>query len=673
MNLQPMLLVGVLLGSNVATDIEYYENVYVEGHNQNQEKIYLERVEENPQDITALTELGSYYEKLLDENYYDFKYFEKAETVYKEILEINPKSTALAEFYVNVGNVMNYNYLDKDNNKVDIYKNAEEELFRLLDIDDKNIQTLTYLGDLYKNAYCDLGNYDDILDYSDFFDKTEKVYFDVLNIDENNVEARYKLIDLYEKEAENKEENAWRYDDYSEDIAYSEYFKKVEQQYLDILNANENYTQARYDLINFYEYAYRYNDVDCIDKIEKQFLEISKRESKEEYNIDIPIKIGDIFKDIWYSSDYTDNEAFDKAEYYYNYALSIEPENSDALYELIVLYNSDYYYRNNNSDENFKKLENLYIKYLPTVEAYEQSDVLFDLGCLYEDKWLLDKSDYTYYYMAEDEFYLALESSSNLDNNIYQIYDSLNICMYLVELCTAKYEFDGDTEAINNAKNLLLEQISTSCIDEVAYMNSDVTYSYVNKEKLEILGVLYYYLWELNTDDVQYYEKAEKTFLESLDSENDYWVLTKLTELYSDKYALDGDIESLNKSKDFLLEQISNAYSDYGTQEFYMDYDATEELSNLYYLVWKLDINDTQYYEKAEKVLLESLDASRSNYRLLPLGELYTERWLVDESDVQYKIKALECFDEILDDEDDLYYEFWLKGKIYESLEKLKL
>lgn len=680
MNLQLMLLVGVLLGNNVETEVRYYENIYREDYKQKQENIYLEQVKDNDRDVEALTELANYYEDLWRKNPYDFDNFNKAETVYKEIIEINPKSTALAKFYLDVENAVGYYCMDENGDYVYIYKKAEDECLRLLEIDSDNVEVMIILGDVYNGVYQNLFNDNQLdgLTHLDFFDKAEKIYFDVLKMDENNIEVRYKLIDLYENESENE----WKFNSYSQGIDYIEYFKQIEQQYLDILKVDEDYIQARYDLINLYLYAYSRKDIDCIDKMENQFLEISKRETKEEANIEIPMKIGDTFNDIWIASNYTDNEAFEKAEYYYNYALSIKPDNSDILYNLINIHESDYYYGNGSSEENFQKREELYNKYLATIEIHEQYEILFDIGNLYEDKWLLDKSDYTYYYKAENEFNNALELKLALDteeDDIYWKYDSLEICMSLVGLYTTKYEFDGDTEAINTAKNLLLEQIETTYADEVRYMNSDTKGSYVDEEKLKTLGVYYYYLWELDTDDMQYYEKAEKTFLKALEIENDYWILVSLAELYISKYELDTDIDARNNSKNIILEQISNAYSyeisgmDEESQDFYMDTKTYRQLANLYYLVWKLDTSDIQYYEKSEKVLLKSLDIKRDYFTLIQLGELYTERWLLDKSNVEYKLKAIECFDEILADDNELLYGFWLKKSVYPLLEKLEM
>lgn len=379
MNLQSILLIGMLLGNSVATDTYHYENVYMQDYEQKQEQMYIEKVEKNPNDIEALTELANYYEDLWKSTQ-DIKNLYKAEVVYKDIIKVNPKSTALSKFYLTVEYKLNSSYIKKID---DFYKKSEEECLRLLAIDNDNIEIMFDLGALYSEAYYFSvylnGRFDDNLD---LFNNAEKLYFYVLDIDENNIYVRYRLTELYGHE--------WLSYRYEENVDNNKYFDKIEQQYLEILNVDDDYIQARYDLIDFYNESYLYKDknLDCMGKAEEQFAEILKRETKNHNTIDpfTPIWIGTSFESDFDDSNYTDIDAFEKAEYYYKYALSIEPDNSLAQYKLCKIYENGYYYGNLNNEENFKNLEQIYKKYSQNLENDHDKNVYSDLATLYKSR-----------------------------------------------------------------------------------------------------------------------------------------------------------------------------------------------------------------------------------------------------------------------------------------------
>lgn len=575
MNLQLMLLVGMLLGSDIPTDIAYYENMYVEQHNQNQEKMYVEQVEESPRDIEALTQLADYYRDLCIVEKYGFENFEKAEDIYKEIIELDPKSTALADFYLTIEEGTENYYVYDDKDKVEFYKNAEEEFLRLLEIDNNNTDMMINLADLYRNYYKNFITYSVIDPFTDldYFDEAEKIYVDILSVDEDNIEVREKLIELYKIN--------WRSSLYSQNRYDNEYFEKIEEQYLEILNINEDYIEGWYGLTNFYaETSYDNDDLDFFNKVEETYSELLKRESKEEPNAYIPLNIGRSYEYKLDNSGYTDIEAFNKAEYYYNYVLdmNIEPERTSAQSFLIRLYENNYYY--GNDKESLQKLEQMYEQYPPVPDKYK-GNTYFNLAELYEYEWLKDKSDYTYYYMAEDALYDAIDFQLQLaSDNTYLEYNPVEIYTYLVKLYSEKYEFDGDIDSLNRGKNRLLDKIESQYNKEISYINGEVPNSYVDAYDIDKLGSLYHCVWSLDTDDMQYYDYAEKAFL-VVDSQSNYSVLFEL-------------------------------------------------------------------------------------------GSLYTDRWLIDKSNLEYKLKAIECFEEILYG-DSIDYFPWLKEDVYLELEKLEL
>lgn len=568
MNLQSMLLIGLLLGNNIANDIEYYENVYMEGHKLNQDKIYIQQVEENSNNITGLMELADYYKKLWVEDIYNIENFKKVETIYKKIIEINPSSTILVEFYLNAENDMGYYDVDENSNRMNLYKKAEKEYLRLLGIDSDNVELLTGLGDLYSDMYNYSIYYTDMdeVSYSKFFEGAEKMYLDALGVDENNIEVRRQLIDLYRDE--------WRIEDYYDDADDYKYFSKMEQQYLGILKIKPD-LDSRVGLFYFYKESCIDEDIDCSDKAEEQCLEILKIEEND--RSDVTRCTGNVFEDIWRDSNYTNSEAFEKAEYYYKYTLDIEPDNDEAQYGLEDIYIDAYNSGYDNSKEVFEKVERIYKGYELTEQTKYLTGVFYGLAGVYEKEWLNNKLDYTYYYMAENEYYRILDFEAKQDeDDIYSEIGLIDTYIYLSRLYITKYQFDGDIEALNKAKDLLSKNVVTE------YLDSETQNYYYDAEKLNELGILYYNIWKTNMDDMQYCEKAESAFVKSLDIKNNYLVLFKL-------------------------------------------------------------------------------------------GELYAERWLLDKSDVQYKVKAIECFDHILRYGYMYSYDFDFEGHIYPILEKLEL
>lgn len=592
MNLQSMVLVGVVLGSSVVNGVSCYENVYVEYQEEKKEKTYIEQVEKNPNDIEALTELANYYEELWGESHNDFENFNKAEAVCKEIIKVDPNSTALAELYLNCRYKGQYYFYEND----DIAKlcsKMEEEFIRLLEIDSDNVEIMLDLADLYSylyyEEYCQ-SNYDLELGSfinSDFFGSAENLYFDALSIDEDNMEVRYKLIDLYKNELEVNND--------SQNGGNDECFDKIEEQYLEILDIDENYIDARYGLINFYKYCYEYIGIECFDKIEEQYLEILKRETDEEEKSNIIMKMGELYQDIWITSEYVDNRAFEKTEQSYKYLLDIEPDCTNAQSHLTKLYETAYYFSNVNNEQYFEEAVQSYKDYSKNFELYYKENAYFRLAKLYEDKWNKDKSNYTYYYMAEEAFYNSLDFELGLEKDeytmtscepelevdrLYSVDNALDVCVSLTELYKAKYEFDGDVEALNTGKNLLLEQIPVLYADEMAYVDGEGDKSYIDTNRVETLGWIYWYVWSLDTNDLQYYEKSEKAYLKLWNSNNDYYALFKLGDLYTERWLLDKNKVEYKEKALQCFDEIFDA-SDKLSEDFWFEeyiYPLLEEL-----------------------------------------------------------------------------------------------
>lgn len=62
MNLQAILLTGLLLGNNMTINTSYYKTPNKEQeYEKKQKEIHLEQVNKNPRDIVAPTELAEYY------------------------------------------------------------------------------------------------------------------------------------------------------------------------------------------------------------------------------------------------------------------------------------------------------------------------------------------------------------------------------------------------------------------------------------------------------------------------------------------------------------------------------------------------------------------------------------------------------------------------------------
>lgn len=526
MNLQSILLVGMLLSSNISTNVSYYENMQVEDYEQNQEKMYLEQVKKNPKDIVALTELANYYENLWYSNE-DVEDFYKAESVCKEIVKIDPTSTILAKLYAGTYETHYYITLDY---KVENFEEIEKEYMRLLELGNDNVEMFANLGSLYALAYEESRDYD-------FFERAELMYREALAIDNNNNDIRYELIRLYEDEWEiNKEEDSER-SGYEID---KEYVDKVEQVYIEMLDVDEDNADIRLDMFEFFIDLDFYKNIHC-EKTAEELIDILTKETGEPYAPKFAIFLADNYFNDWEDSDFTNQEAFDKAEYYYKYLIEAFPEDRWED-DLARLYEYACYYGETYKEEYFEKAETLYRDNMLDNPAYYKEDVHFYLAVLYINRWNYDLSDYTYYYMAESELYDALEFEVDARlNDEYSPFSPEECYSLLFELCTMKFNIDGDDEGFKVLESVILEQLPIVYANEISYIESGSDEYYERIKNLSELANSYYYLWQMDTTDTQYFEKLEEIQLKLLELRPGEVSLFYVGEMYTQRWLTDKD------------------------------------------------------------------------------------------------------------------------------------
>lgn len=334
-------------------------------------------------------------------------------------------------------------------------------------------------------------------------------------------------------------------------------------------------------MVDFYEVSYKDKGIEAAKKTKSDYYDIFTNEKGEPYSQHFGMLIANWYRTEWQYSNYTDYEALNISEKYYQYLIDVEPDNTIWRIYLFGIYEEAYHYGNIDNEKYFEKAEQLYRDYTPTDDVYDSMYINYELAVLYNDKWHNDLSDYKYYYMAEDTLYNTLDFQLQLEPNYtFSQYGLIDCYELLLDVYATKYELDGDDEGFNNLKNMMLEQVPVVYANEILYMENETNKPYKHNQKLLDLAIAYYYIWQLDTSDMQYFEKAEQIHLNVLELAPDY-------------------------------------------------------------------------------------------AQLFVLGEMYTKKWLMDKDDVQYKVKAIECFNELIESEPMMYN--ILKDEINDELKILGL
>lgn len=197
--------------------------------------------------------------------------------------------------------------------------------------------------------------------------------------------------------------NKWIYDKDK-----TEYFYTAEDEFLKIMQEDENDIQATISLGKLYKTMWEYDFRDNAEYFEKAINMFRKAEVLEPENSDVLTNLVELYYRKW-TMDTHSKSYFDLTEEYCDKLLLFSNVTSEksltieilcTIYE--VTYNSDI-----SNDELFLKTENAYRQYILISE--DSSEIHIRLGNLYKLKWQNNTANMQYFDLAEDEYNIALE------------------------------------------------------------------------------------------------------------------------------------------------------------------------------------------------------------------------------------------------------------------------